>query len=178
MARDENIVEPFKRALVGTMRAMARDPELEVGFGVQDPSAGGHNAQLTQPPRDLDAEAVARSRGEADALALKLRHHDPATHARRQPAGEIGRAIFDAVEQARCEGLGANRMKGVRENLAVVIEDACRSKGMHQIASQEEAPLSDIIGLMMRERHDRRKTAAVGDQSGRYVAQVGRTQGR
>ena len=96
--------------------------------------------------------AVTRSRGESDALALKLRHHDPATHAKRQPTGEIGRAIYDAVEQARCESLGARRMRGLRENLSVVIEDRCRAKGMHQIESQEEAALSDIIGLMVRER--------------------------
>ncbi len=152
MSRDDNSVEPFKRVLVGTMRAISRDAELEVSFGVQDPSAAGHSAQLTQPPRDLDEAAVSRSRGESDALALKLRHHDPATHARRQPSGEIGRAIYDAVEQARCESLGARRMKGVRENLSVVIEDRCRAKGMHQIESQEEAALSDIIGLMVRER--------------------------
>jgi cobaltochelatase CobT len=152
VTRDENTVEPFKRVLAGTMRAIARDDELEVSFGVQEASAAGHTAQLTQPPRDLDAASVARSRGEADALALKLRHHDAAKHAKRQPAGEIGRAIFDAVEQARCEGLGARRMKGVRENLAVVLEESCRAKGMHQIASQEETSLADVMGLMVRER--------------------------
>jgi len=152
VTRDDSLVEPFKRVLAGTMRAMARDDELEVNFGVQEASASGHSAQLTQPPRDLDPAAVTRSRGEADALALKLRHHDAAKHAKRQPAGEIGRAIFDAAEQARCEGLGAQRMKGVRENLAFVLEESCRAKGMHQIASQEEVSLADVIGLMVRER--------------------------
>ena len=152
MSRDGNITEPFKRAITGTMRALARDPELEVTFGVQEPSASGHSAHVTQPPRDLDAHAVAMTRGEADSLALKLRHHNAKTHARRMPAGEIGRAIYEAVEQARCESLGARRMKGLAENLAVVLEERCRAKGMHRIASQEEAPLADVLGLLVREK--------------------------
>ena len=153
MARDDkNIVEPFKRAITGTMRALARDPELEVSFGVQEPSASGHSAQVTQPPRDLDAHSVAMTRGEADSLALKLRHHNAKTHARRMPAGEIGRAVYEAVEQARCESLGARRMKGLAENLSVVLEERCRARGLHRIASQEEAPLADILGLLVREK--------------------------
>ncbi len=152
MSRDENIVEPFKRAVAGTMRAMSRDDELEVNFGVQEPSVSGHSAQLTQPPRELDAHTVAMTRGEADALALKLRHHNAKTHARRRPVGEIGRAVYDAVEDARCESLGANRMKGVSDNLDVVIEDRCRAKGLHRISDQDEAPLADIMGLIVREK--------------------------
>jgi cobaltochelatase CobT len=152
MSRDENIVEPFKRAVAGTMRAMSRDDELEVNFGVQEPSVSGHSAQLTQPPRELDAHSVAMTRGEADALALKLRHHDAKTHARRRPVGEIGRAVYDAVEDARCESLGSNRMKGVSDNLDVVIEDRCRAKGLHRISDQDEAPLADIMGLIVREK--------------------------
>ncbi|MBN34969.1 MAG: cobaltochelatase subunit CobT [Rhodospirillaceae bacterium] len=152
MSRDENIVEPFKRAVIGTMRAMSRDDELEVNFGVQDPSVSGHAAQLTQPPRDLDQHTASMTRGEADALALKLRHHDAKTHARRRPLGEIGRAIYDAVEDARCESLGANRMKGVADNLSVVLEERCRNKGLHRITDQDEAPLADVIGLVVREK--------------------------
>ena len=152
MNRDENVVEPFKRAVAGAMRAMSRDPELEVGFGVQEPSASGHSAQLTQPPRDLDRRAITLTRGEADRLALKMRHHDAGTHARRRPMGEIGRSIYDAVEEARCESLGVNRMKGVADNVSVVLEERCRAKGLHRIADQEEAPLGDVIGLLVREK--------------------------
>jgi len=152
VSRDENIVEPFKRAVAGTMRAMSRDDELEVNFGVQEPSVSGHSAQLTQPPRDMDPHSVAMTRGEADSLALKMRHHDSKTHARRRPMGEIGRAIFDAVEDARCESLGINRMKGVAENIGTVLEDRCRNKGLHRVADQDEAPLADVVGLIVREK--------------------------
>ena len=69
------------------------------------------------PARDLPVEDVSRVRGEADSMALKLRHHDRKTHLRRVPRGETARAIFEAVEQVRVEALGARRMAGVADNL-------------------------------------------------------------
>ena len=134
------------------MRAMAREPELEVSFGVREPGASGKTARLTQVPRDLDRHAVAMARGEADALALKLRHHDTRTHARRRPASELGRSIFDVVEEARCESIGAMRMKGVADNIQTVLEERCRTRGLHRIEQREDAPLADVIGLLVRER--------------------------
>ena len=134
------------------MRAMAREPELEVSFGVREPGASGKTARLTQLPRELDRHAVSMARGEADALALKLRHHDTRTHARRRPASELGRSIFDVVEEARCESIGAMRMKGVADNIQTVLEERCRTRGLHRIEQREDAPLADVIGLLVRER--------------------------
>ena len=149
---DINPVEPFRRVVVGTMRAMSREPELEVSFGVHEASAGEKSARLSQIPRELDRHAVTMARGEADALALKIRHHNARTHARRRPAGELGRSIFDVVEEARCESIGALRMKGVAANIEAVLEERCRTKGLHRIVEREEAPLADVIGLLVRER--------------------------
>ena len=152
MKRDLGPVEPFKRVVAGTLRAMARSGELEVAFGAQEAAAAGGSVQLTQPPRELDRQAVAQGRGEADALALRLRHHDAETHARRRPASDASRAIYDAAEEARCESLGARRMEGVAENLAVVLEKRCRNKGLHRVAERESAPLAEVVGLVVREK--------------------------
>ncbi len=152
MKRDPGPVEPFKRVVAGTLRAMARSGELEVTFGVQEAAATGGSVQLTQPPRELDRQAVAQGRGEADALALRLRHHDAGTHARRRPASDASRAIYDAAEEARCESLGARRMEGVAENLAAILEQRCRNKGLHRVVEREGAPLAEVVGLVVREK--------------------------
>ena len=39
MSEVENPLEPFKRAMTATMRALAEDEELEVSFGPGAPSA-------------------------------------------------------------------------------------------------------------------------------------------
>ena len=115
--------EPFKRAVTGCVRAIARQPELEVAFAAERPGLAGGKVRLPEPPRKLGKQDVAIVRGHADAIALKLACHDPAVHRKLVPGGQQARAVFDAVEQARVEAIGARRMDGVKLNLAAMLDD-------------------------------------------------------
>src|SRR5262245_20109561 len=97
----ESPTEPFKRAVTGCVRAIARKPDLEVSFAAERPGISGGKARLPEPPRKLTAPDAAIVRGHADAIALKLACHDPAVHRKLVPGGQQARAVFDAVEQAR-----------------------------------------------------------------------------
>src|SRR5262249_19842834 len=111
----------------------------------------GNEARLPMPARDLPPNEVAVVRGEADAMALRVRHHDAEIHARRAPAGSMSRAIFEAVEQARCEALGSRGMSGVADNLAAALGEKCRAQGYARIADRESAPLPEVVALLARE---------------------------
>jgi cobaltochelatase CobT len=63
------------------------------------------------------AHELAVTRGLGDSMALRLACHDEKVHATMAPQGSDARAIFDAVEQARVEAIGALRMEGVAANL-------------------------------------------------------------
>jgi len=56
-------------------------------------------------------------RGVADGLALRLLHSDEALHAALQPEGVLERALFDLLEQFRCESLADPAHAGVVHNL-------------------------------------------------------------
>ena len=144
--------EPLKRAIGETMRAIAGDPELEVLFTSDRPSLSGHTARLPEPARRLSEAEIAITRGMADSMSLKLACHDPSLHRKLVPQGDMGRAIFDAVEQARCEAVGANRMPGVSDNLSAMLEDRCRKAAYSDVASREDAPLEEAVAYMVRER--------------------------
>ncbi|WP_249691695.1 cobaltochelatase subunit CobT [Stappia sp. WLB 29] len=144
--------EPLKRAIGDTMRAIAADAELEVLFSSDKPSLSGHTARLPEPSRRLTADEIAVTRGLGDAMALKLACHDPGLHRKLVPQGETARAIFDAVEQARCEAVGANRMPGVSDNLSAMLEERSRKAAYADVASREDAPLEEAIAYMVRER--------------------------
>src|SRR6267378_5481734 len=90
--------EPFKRAVTGCLRAIARKPDLEVSFAAERPGMAGGKARLPEPPRKLSAQDAAIVRGHADSIARKLACHDPATHRRQMPGGQQARAVFEAVE--------------------------------------------------------------------------------
>jgi cobaltochelatase CobT len=96
-------------------------------------------------------EDIARVRGEADSLSLKLRFHDAVTHAKRQPTGQAALEIFDAAEQARIEALGAIRMSGVARNLEAAMEQRYRKQGLESVADKDEVALSEVVRLMARE---------------------------
>ena len=70
------------------------------------------------------------------------------------PTADGGR-VFEAVEQARIESLGARRFAGIAANLRSALEQRSRLKGYDQVSSPEEAPVADAIGALVRERlHD------------------------
>jgi cobaltochelatase CobT len=149
---DQNPLEAFRQVLTGAARAIAREPELELGFTADAPSTSGKNVKVPMPGRTLAEREVAEARGYADAAALKLRHHNAGIHARSAPADEIARAVFDAVEQARVEALGARAMDGVRANLGRAVEMRMRTDPITRARNRAEVPLGTALGLKVRER--------------------------
>src|SRR6266481_1413160 len=113
----ESPTEPFKRAVTGCLRAIAKKSELDVTFAAERPGLVGGKVRLPEPARKLNRQEAAIVRGHADSVALKLACHDPAVHRRLVPGGQQARAVFEAIEQARVEAIGARRMKGVAQNL-------------------------------------------------------------
>jgi cobaltochelatase CobT len=149
---EQTPLEAFRLVLGGTARALAREPELEVSFTAEAPSASYKQIRVPMPSRSLPPQAVSEARGFADSFALKLRHHNQALHERMAPVEPIARAVHDAVEQARVEALGSRAMAGVRDNLNQALEVRLRSDPLARARVREEVPLSTAIGLLVRER--------------------------
>jgi len=147
----ENAVEGFKRSTGSVMRAIGREEDLAVTFTAEPHGLNGNLARLPIPSRDLPADEVAQIRGMSDAIALRLRHHDDAVHTRRLPQSPMARSVFDAVEQARCEAIGARQMSGVAHNLDAALTERCRRKGYSRIRDRENAPLPEVMNLLVRE---------------------------
>jgi len=152
--KKEAPAEPLKRSIAGTMKAIARKPDLEVAFASDRPVLMGQDkARLPEPPRRLTAQDVAILRGNADAMALRLACHDTALHRKLAPEGQAARAVFDAVEQARVESIGSRRMAGISSNISAMLEDRYHRGGKYEdITDRADAPLEDALALMVRER--------------------------
>jgi cobaltochelatase CobT len=149
---EQTPLEAFRAVLAGTARAIAHEPELELSFTADAPSASLKQLRVPMPGRNLPREQVAEARGFADGFALRQRHHDVGLHNRAAPADASARAVFDAVEQARVEALGARSMAGVRANLGHALEMRLRSDPLTRARTRAEVPLASALGLMVRER--------------------------
>src|ERR1700761_5167084 len=106
-ANDQGKAEDFKRATASALRAIARTADVQVAYQPGPSGLAGKRARLPSPSRALAAPEMAKLRGAADAIALRLRYHDPPLHSARAPASKEAREAYDALEQARVEIVGA-----------------------------------------------------------------------
>jgi len=148
----ESPTEPFKRAVAGCLRAIARQPELEVAFAAERPGLIGGKARLPEPARKLTKQEAAIVRGHADAMALRIACHDATMHRKLQPQGQQARAVFEAVEQARVEAIGARRMTGVAGNLTAMLEDKYHRARFSDVTDRADAPIEEAVAMIVRER--------------------------
>ncbi len=144
--------EPLKKAVAGCLKAIAGRDDVEIAFAADRPVLAGNSARLPEPPRRMTAEDGAILRGLSDAMALRLACHDTKLHKSLAPEGQAARAVYDAVEQARVEAIGAGRMQGVRGNLSAMLEDKYHRGNFEEITDKADAPLEDAVALMVRER--------------------------
>ncbi len=150
--RKESPAEPFKRALASTVRAIAGDSEIEVAYSAGKPALSGKAVQLPEPSRVPTPREVAVARGWADSLALTAACHDTKVHRRLAPNAGPAREVFEAMEQARVESLGCNRMPGMADNISAKIEDHYSHGRFMDVTAHEEAPLEEALSLIVREK--------------------------
>ncbi|KAF0136152.1 MAG: cobaltochelatase CobT, partial [Rhodospirillaceae bacterium] len=123
--------------------------DVIVSYGAGKSSAQGNQVHLPLP--SPMAEALPRLRGVADSMALRLRHHDNATHRRHQPMTIAARLVHDAIEQARVEALGMLALTGVAVNVFEARERHCRNEGYQHATRAEDVPIEEALALLVLE---------------------------
>ena len=68
------------------------------------------------------------------------------------PGNPQARGVFEAVEQARVEAIGSRRMAGVAKNLTAMLDDHFHRGKFDEITDRADAPLSDALAMLVRER--------------------------
>ena len=105
--------------------------------------------RLPQVSRRMSKDEVLLARGTADAFAMRLRYHNEALASRYAPSGPVAREIYDAMETARCEAMGALIMPGTAGNIDAKIAFEAEKRGFSQITSNQDAPLATAAGYMV-----------------------------
>ncbi|MGC3936550.1 cobaltochelatase subunit CobT [Roseobacter sp. EG26] len=146
----DNPADAFKKALSEATKVMAHDPELTVSYSVDPAGMSGDSMRLPQVSRRMTRDEVMLARGTADALALNRRYHNGQTHARYQPQGDMARDLYEAMETARCEAMGARDMPGTAGNIDAKIAHESMRKGYDQVTQAADAPLATAAGYLIR----------------------------
>ncbi|SDX38113.1 cobaltochelatase subunit CobT [Litoreibacter albidus] len=147
----DNPADPFKKALAEATKTLANDPDLGVAFSVDPPGMTNDQVRLPQVTRRMTKAEVLLARGTADAFALRRRFHSPTTANRYLPQGNMARELYDAMETARCEAMGARVMPGTAGNIDAKIGAEAERKGYGQVTEPGQVPLSVAAGYMIRQ---------------------------
>ena len=150
MKPSDNPADPFKKALAEATKTMADDRDVTVSYSVDPPGMTAETMRLPQVSRRMTQDEVLLARGTADAFALRRRHHDDGVAARYQPQGQMARDLYEAMENARCEAVGARDMPGTLGNIDAKIAHEADRKGYGQIRAAADAPLAQAAGYLVR----------------------------
>ena len=159
--KDNARSEEFKRATAGVLRAIAEQPDVQVAFQPGPSGVSGKRARLPLPTRALPPAEMAKLRGQSDAIALRLRHHDDAVHAQRMPTRREAKDAYDALEQVRVEVVGARHMNGVNANLRAKLAEECEAEGYDRMTRKDQLPIDKALALLARERMSGRSRAGM-----------------
>ncbi|WP_438955682.1 cobaltochelatase subunit CobT [Cognatiyoonia sp.] len=146
----DNPADPFKKALAEATKVMADDAELAVSYSVDPAGQTSDSIRLPQVSRRMTTEEVLLARGTADAFALRHKFHDAQTAAKYMPQGQMARDLFEAMETARIEAVGAQHMPGTAGNIDAKIENEAMRKGYDQVKQTSDAPLATAAGYLIR----------------------------
>lgn len=155
MPNTKDDIENFKGATAATLKAIARAKHTDVSFSANErlerpTHADEIKTTLPLPSQHMDESDIALMRGASDAKALRLKHHTKDLHLANAPLDLTAKTAFDALEQARCEAIGAIEMPGVLHNLNEVLNDKCARLGYQRLQTREDSNIGDALHALTR----------------------------
>ena len=150
MSKPDNPADTFQKALTEATKVMADNPELSVTYSVDPPGFTPDTMRLPRISRRMTQEEISLTRGTADSLALRYKHHDASLDAHYCPPGDMARDLYLAMENARCEAIGAMNMPGAASNIDARIDMEAKKRGFSEVTDTTNAPLPEAAGYLIR----------------------------
>ena len=148
-SKDNARAEDFKRATAGVLRAIAEQPDVQVAFQPGPSGLSGKRARLPLPTRALPPAEMAKLRGQSDAIALRLRHHDDglSTRSACRPAARP-RTPTTLWNRCASRSIGSRFMNGVHANLRAKLSEECEAEGYDRMTRKDQLPIDKALALL------------------------------
>jgi len=116
--KKSEILENFKTAIGSTVKSLSNLEDVEVSFGNQN--LNSEKAKVRLPEIELIDNKINYNqiRAIADSKSLNIRYSDLDTLKSFEPEGNISKKLYNLAEKIRCEKLGSDQFKGIKNNIA------------------------------------------------------------
>jgi len=153
--------DTFLRSTAACLRAMSGS-QHDVRYTGANTIITPTEVRLPTPQRPNNFNSVAvdnlhdtKIRGAADSAAVWIAHHNDKVHNKMAPQAAAARLIFDSVERARVEAVGAEGMPGVQRNIQAQIDAKYANQPLSppnaETTGENHAAIADVAGLLVRE---------------------------
>ena len=110
-------LEDFKTAISSTVRSLSNSKKTEVLFGNQSNKSEKNTIKLPDLYKENNRLNYEEIRAIADSKSLRIRFSNKKTLKKYEPVGNISKKLYFISEKIRCEKIGTNYFKGVKNNI-------------------------------------------------------------
>ena len=115
--RKKEKLEDFKTAISSTVRSLTNSNKIEVSFGNKSTDSPINSIKLPELNYSQNKINFDEIRAIADSKSLLHRFSDNKILKRYEPDGNISKKLYKISEKIRCENIGSNYFKGVKNNI-------------------------------------------------------------
>tara|TARA_Y100001970_G_scaffold280806_1_gene390404 strand:- start:3501 stop:5297 length:1797 start_codon:yes stop_codon:yes gene_type:complete len=120
-------LENFKTAIGSTIKSLSNSENIEISFGKQIVRSEKTTVRLPEIEEINNKINYEQIRALADSESLKIRFSSFKTFKSFEPEGNISKKLYKIAEQIRYEKLGADRFKGVKNNIQQYYQERVNS---------------------------------------------------
>ena len=127
MEKKPEIIEHFRAAISSTVKSLSNIENVEVSFGKQSFKSEKNLIKLPDIEKDNNKLNFTKIRAVADSESLKLRFSNKKTLKMYEPEGNVSKKLYRIAEKIRCEKIGSDRFKGVKNNIEKFYQERINS---------------------------------------------------
>ena len=142
MDENEFLKEKFKSAVSSAAKAISAKLDIEVNFGNNNLSKE-NSINLPEISDLKNLQDFTNLRAFADSAALKLKYSNKKIYNKNEPDGPMAQSLYSIAEKIRCEKIGSNDLKGVKNNIFQYYQNIY--KNIDQDKTETEVPIAEAF---------------------------------
>ena len=123
MENKKEKIADFKTAISSTVRSLSNSEKIEVSFGNDTSKSGKNSIRLPELSPINNRLNYNQIRAIADSKSLRHRFSNPKTFKQFEPSGNLSKQLYRISEKIRCEKIGTNYFKGVKNNIETFYQE-------------------------------------------------------